>query len=349
MRPRKTENRDLPPGMYRRKRTRANGKVWEALYYRDGSGKDIFLGNDLVKAKLKWAELEAKSVPKDLTIMKGIFDQYLLKIIPGKAARTQKDNIYELKQLREVFDSAPIDAITPAMIAQYRDSRTAKTRANREIALLSHVFNTAREWGLTTKNNPCLGVRKNKEKPRDYYANEAVWQAVYEEAADELKDAMDLAYLTGQRPADVLSMRRDDIEGIYLLVSQGKTGKRLRIMLQTNGVNNSLGTLLDRIMRRNSEHPSPFFILNSNGKRLSWEMLRNRWQDARESARAKAIGNKQPELANRIAQFQFRDIRPKAASEISDLTDASLLLGHSKEGITERVYRRVGAIAKPSK
>ncbi|WP_238738848.1 phage integrase [Pseudomonas putida] len=349
MRPRKTENRDLPPGMYRRKRTRANGKVWEALYYRDGSGKDIFLGNDLVKAKLKWAELEAKSVPKDLTIMKGIFDQYLLKIIPGKAARTQKDNIYELKQLREVFDSAPIDAITPAMIAQYRDSRTAKTRANREIALLSHVFNTAREWGLTTKNNPCLGVRKNKEKPRDYYANEAVWQAGYEEAADELKDAMDLAYLTGQRPADVLSMRRDDIEGIYLLVSQGKTGKRLRIMLQTNGVNNSLGTLLDRIMRRNSEHLSPFFILNSNGKRLSWEMLRNRWQDARESARIKAIGNKQPELANRIAQFQFRDIRPKAASEISDLTDASLLLGHSKEGITERVYRRVGAIAKPSK
>ncbi|MNM35820.1 hypothetical protein D3C81_465220 [compost metagenome] len=33
-------------------------------------------------------ELEAKSVPKELTTMKGIFDQYLLKIIPGKAART---------------------------------------------------------------------------------------------------------------------------------------------------------------------------------------------------------------------------------------------------------------------
>ena len=203
--------------------------------------------------------------------------------------------------------------------------------------------------GLTTRDNPCLGVRKNKEKPRNYYANEAVWKAVYEEASEELKDAMDLAYLTGQRPADVLSMRRDDMEGIYLLVSQGKTGKRLRIMLQTNGVNNSLGTLLERIMRRNSEHLSPFFILNSNGKRLSWEMLRNRWQDARETARVKAISNKQPELANRIAQFQFRDIRPKAASEINDLTDASLLLGHSKEGITERVYRRVGAIAKPSK
>ncbi|HEN8733069.1 TPA: tyrosine-type recombinase/integrase [Pseudomonas putida] len=335
--------------MYRRKRQKANGKVWEALYYRDKSGKDIFLGNDLVKAKLKWAELEAKSVPKELTTMKGIFDEYLLKIIPGKAARTQKDNIYELKQLRTVFDSAPIDAITPAMIAQYRDSRSAKTRANREIALLSHVFNTAREWGLTTRDNPCLGVRKNKEKPRDFYANETVWQAVYEEAPPELKDAMDLAYLTGQRPSDVLSMRKDDVEGIYLMVSQGKTGKKLRIVLEVDGVKNSLGQLLERIMRRTSEHLSPFFILNEHGKRMSWPMLRNRWADARESARVKAEVEKKPDLANRIAQFQFRDIRPKAASEINDLSDASVLLGHSKEGITERVYRRVGAIAKPSK
>ena len=73
------------------------------------------------------------------------------------------------------------------------------------------------------------------------------------------------------------------------------------------------------------------------------------WADAREAARVKAEVEKKPDLANRIAQFQFRDIRPKAASEINDLSDASVLLGHSKEGITERVYRRVGAIAKPSK
>lgn len=172
---------------------------------------------------------------------------------------------------------------------------------------------------------------------------------MYEQASEELKDAMDLAYLTGQRPADVLAMRKDDVEGVYLLVNQGKTGKRLRIILEVDGVNNSLGTLLERIKLRTREHLSPFFILNDNGKKLSWEMLRNRWQDAREGARAKAIAEKKPELANRIAQFQFRDIRPKAASEITDLGDASLLLGHSKEGITERVYRRIGAIAKPSK
>ena len=35
-------------------------------------------------------------------------------------------------------------------------------------------------------------------------------------------------------------------------------------------------------------------------------------------------------LAVRISQFQFRDIRPKAASEITDVDHAGLLLGHTK-------------------
>lgn len=104
-------------------------------------------------------------------------------------------------------------------------------------------------------------------------------------------------------------------------------------------------------LSKSSNKPSPVavFIVNEHGKRMSWPMLRNRWADAREAARVKAEVEKKPDLANRIAQFQFRDIRPKAASEINDLSDASVLLGHSKEGITERVYRRVGAIVKPSK
>nr|WP_234407656.1 hypothetical protein [Pseudomonas bohemica] len=50
-----------------------------------------------------------------------------------------------------------------------------------------------------------------------------------------------------------------------------------------------------------------------------------------------------------IRKFQFREIRPKAASEILDLSDASRLLGHSDKRITETVYRRVGEIVKPTR
>lgn len=164
--------------MYRRKRTRKNGNIWIGYYYEDSTSKERPLGTDLDIARIKWAELQAKEKPTDLRIMRSIFDRYVRDVIPGKAPRTQKDNLMELKQLRKVFDDAPIDALTPAMIAQYRDARKAKVRANREIATLSHVFNMAREWGLTASQNPCQGVRKNKETPRDYYANDVVWAAV---------------------------------------------------------------------------------------------------------------------------------------------------------------------------
>lgn len=353
MRPRKTENRDLPPGMYRRKRTSKSKKnphkEWISYFYLDKSGKPIPLGNDLSLARLKWAELEAKEKPKDLVIMGAIFDRYIRDIIPKKAPRTQKDNLAEIRQLRNYFEKAPIDGITPAHVAKYRDARTAPVRANREIATLSHIFNIAREWGLTTNENPCQGVRKNKELPRDFYANDAIWNAVYAKAVDELKDAMDLAYLTGQRPADVLVMRRDDIEGNALGVKQKKTHKKLRIMLEVDGVESSLGALIRKILERNRPHSSPYLLLTENGKRVTAPMLRHRWDDAREEAVKEAVAAGDQVLAGRISQFQFRDIRPKAASEITDVDHASLLLGHTKGDITERVYRRVGALAKPTK
>lgn len=52
---------------------------------------------------------------------------------------------------------------------------------------------------------------------------------------------------------------------------------------------------------------------------------------------------------DRICRFHLHDIFPEAASEITDVDHASLLLGCTKGDITERVYRRVGALAKPTK
>jgi integrase len=191
-------------------------------------------------------------------------------------------------------------------------------------------------------------VRKNKETPRDYYANDVVWDAVYKKAAQELKDAMDLAYLTGQRPADVLVMRKDDAEGGYLGVQQNKTHKKLRIQMATDGKANSLGRLIAEITERNARHVSNYLIVSQHGKRMTASMLRKRWDIAREKAKLAAIEIGDELLAAKIGGFQFRDIRPKAASEIIDVGEASLLLGHTKGDITERVYRRIGANAKPS-
>lgn len=144
-------------------------------------------------------------------------------------------------------------------------------------------------------------------------------------------------------------MRKDDVEGDYLMVQQNKTHKKLRIQINAGGFANTLGQLITKITERNAHHLSSYLIVNRHGKRMTATMLRKRWDLAREKARQVAIEMGDMLLAGRISEFQFRDIRPKAASEITDVGEASLLLGHTKGDITERVYRRVGAIAKPSK
>lgn len=284
-------------------------------------------------------------------MMNQVFDRYVDSIIPTKAKRTQDDNAKEMKRLRAAFGDAPIDSITTPVVAQYRDARTAKTRANREIALLSHVFTIAREWGLTDKANPCFGLRRNKEKVRDYYATATVWDAVYGKAVQELRDAMDLAYLTGQRPADTLKAATSDISGEYFLVKQGKTEKRLRIRLVFEGEPTGLGVFIEDLQerRRISGIRGSRLITNTSGLRMSMAMMNNRWTDARELAAEQAILDGDAELAAQIRGFQFRDIRPKAASEIEDISHASRLLGHSKEKITKDVYRRVGEVVRPTK
>lgn len=78
-------------------------------------------------------------------------------------------------------------------------------------------------------------------------------------------------------------------------------------------------------------------------------MLRKHWDEARESARTAAIQEKDSVLTDKIAAFQFRDIHPKAASEIKSIGEASLLPGQTEGDITQRAYRRIGATANPSK
>ncbi|MBD1554277.1 tyrosine-type recombinase/integrase [Pseudomonas typographi] len=355
MRIRSAANRDLPPRMLRRVRKLKSGKSWIGYYYdgKDENGKrrEIPLGTDLDEAKAEWARLDRKAVPKSIKLLADVFDRYALEIIPGKSLRTQRDNRAELTQLRKAFDVVPIDLVTPQMVAQYRDKRSAKTRGNREIALLSHVYTIAREWGITSIANPCAMVRRNREVPRDYYAGDDVWKPVYEQAAQDLRDAMDMAYLTGQRPSDAIKVTLGDISEEYLFVGQGKTQKRLRIRLMVDGAATGLGSFIDGLMERRALKgiKNSALITNESGLRMSYPMLRNRWDEARAKAAALADENGDSALAAKIRGFRFADIRPKAASEIEDITHASRLLGHSKESMTKQVYRRVGEIVRPTK
>ena len=74
---------------------------------------------------------------------------YIREIFPSKSIQTRKDNDKELANLLKVFAHMPTDAIAPMRVREYMDipGQVSKVRANREKALLSHIFNKSREWG----------------------------------------------------------------------------------------------------------------------------------------------------------------------------------------------------------
>lgn len=130
------------------------------------------------------------------------------------------------------------------------------------------------EWA--DKANPCFGLRRNKETPRDFYAGDIIWNAVYEQAEQDLKDAMDLAYLTGQRPADVLKASTTDLNHGFLMVGQGKTEKRLRIRLYDGDKETDLCLFINGLLDRRAQAGTRTSILvtNQSGLRMSYNMLR---------------------------------------------------------------------------
>ena len=265
-----------------------------------------------------------------------------------RAYETALQDFRRFVGLREVSD---FRRVTRAHVIAWRDDLVARTLSGstvrHRLAALSSLFEYLCEKNAVT-HNPVKGVRKNKEKPRDFYADDAVWSAVYAAACIELQDAMDLNYLTGQRPADVLKMRLADIKDGVIEVQQNKTKKKLRILLDDEGVRTELGKVIDRIKARERKVASLFLIATPAGTALNQWTLRTRFDDARAAAAKAAAAAGDDALAARIRAFQFRDIRPKAASEM-DLEHASKLLGHTEHEITEKVYRRVGETVKPTK
>lgn len=340
--------RPIKPGAIARLRERKkkSGKVY---YYYDAGGKprkEIPLGSDYGLAIMEYAKLEKDRTAADkaraVITFRYVAERYMVEVVPTKAKSTQDGNERELRQLLAFFDDppAPLEAIEPQHVKQYlRYRKSAPVRANREKALLSAIWNFARECGYTALANPCAGIKGNKEVGRDVYVEDDLFARVYEQADQPLRDAMDLAYLAGQRVADTLRMDERDVRDGFLHVTQAKTKAKRRIE-----VVGELKALLDRIALRKSGYKihSTRLIVIDGGQPMTYHMLRGRF----DAARAAAGVDK--------ALFQMRDLRAKAGTDKADasgdIRQAQKQLGHTSVVMTEHYVRnRRGAKVTPTK
>lgn len=303
-----------------------------------------FIGDTLADAMLAYGEREAARAGRRPVTFGDLGDQYVKSEIRKKAPRTREDYLGDLAMLRVAFDKAPLEKIEPAHVAGYRDNRMAKphkgrkheprlatSRANREIALMSAIWNWGRDTGRTSLPNPCAGVKRNKEYGRDRYVTDDELQAVWEKACEPLRDALDLYHLTGQRVGDVLRMSLTDVRDGCLHLRQRKTGKPLRLVVE-----GELASVYERIKARAFPERavvSLALVRDESGQRMTYDALSDRFQAAREAAGV---------------HFQLRDLRAKAATDLEDLALAQRLLGHSSRAMTEHYTKqRVGEKVKP--
>lgn len=314
----------MPPRM--KPRVLASGKV---LYYYQAGGKQIPLGSNLVTAKEEWARLEAGGTQA------AKFPQVtaLFRIHIRGFAKSTRDH-YEgaLDNLDLAFKAFTMEQIEPKHIKAYIRRRTKKGAALFEKRVGSAFFNWAREEGHTRVANPFHGVKFSKAERRGMptgrrkrYVTDDEYRAVWQAGDEILRDCMDLAYYTGQRPSDVLKARRQDISDGALWFAQEKTDARLGVTIK-----GELERIVQRVLARQRPVASVYLICDRKGQRVLYNALNARFIKARGSS-----------------SWQFRDIRAKTATDLPDLKKAQRLLGHTDE-TTTNIYRRSrGELVEP--
>jgi hypothetical protein len=338
-------------------RKRASGKVDTYYFYdRRADGEpDIPLGKDWDEAVKKWDEIHNR-LPRIAGTLEEAFDRWEKECLPlYENAETKRVYALQLKRLRPVFGPAAWYEVSLPDLKGYLTARSAKTQANREMALLSIIWNWARLVGLTDIPFPAAGMGrsrwKNKEKPRRFHVTLDLFQAVYEEGDQVLRDCMDLASAAGMRLTDCRTILLPKGDTLHLTAS--KTGKDADFDLTLSEV---LPELVAR--RRRIKTNCMMLLVTPKGRPISYEMLRDRWDEARRLAALKVYAaaglafDETPEQAEAwafamtIRKMWLRDMRKFASSLAPSDEAAAELLQHSDVRVTRKHYRTGAAKLK---
>jgi hypothetical protein len=323
-----------------------SGQVYVYWFFdmRPDGKPDIPLGKDWPDALAKWDELYNKK-PRIKGTMEEAFTKWEEEKLPEYTnAETKRGYAKSLKWLRKVFAAATWDATRLVHLVNYLKARKGKTQANREMALLSVIWNQARQWDMTTLPWPAAGMErskwKNKESAREFEVTDELFEAVYAEAGQMLRDCMDLSTATGMRLTDcrTILLPADNI----LHLKSSKTSKKADFDLALSQV------LPDLLARRRAMDVSHLMLLSTpDGYPVFAKDLRREWDKARAKAAAKAKEQGKDALAKEIEAMVLRDMRKRAADLADDLAGASKLLQHSSEALTATHYRTKPAKLRP--
>lgn len=273
-----------------------------SLYYVE------YLGRRKGKPRYKWHRLcSADATQEEINCalwrlqtkgsgtLAAVMDSYVKHRLPKRALSTQKEYARVIKaRLKPEFGHMLPDDLTQQDIAMYLEMREQEGNgpgANREMAVLSSVFNHGMRIGAC-KFNPTYGVRRNEEKERERYVTDEELRIALRAAGPALRHLLWATYLTGFRQSDLRRLTKDKLMPEGIRVREGKGGKHeLRLWSES----------LRKVVRRSVERSKCDRVFtNSYGRGWTKD----------------AIGNAMKRLkAKTGADWTFHDLRAKAETD----------------------------------
>jgi integrase len=264
-------------------------------------------------------------------------DRYLKEVSPTKSVFTQLGEKSKAIQLKAVLGKYSLAAITPDLVADYRDKRLEEGKAANtvrlELALLGHLFTVAiQEWRVGLAYNPVANIRKpspgeGRDRRLSLGEENKLLVAVNKHSNPMLGWIVRAALATAMRSNEIVSLRRSQVD------------LQRRVIRLTNTKNGSARTVpmtLDakKVFEEALENPvrpigCDLIFFGEPGKDM---------KTRRPYAFNKIFGKIKSDLG--LADLHFHDLRHEAVSRLVEagLSDqkVSAISGHKSMQMLKR-------------
>ena len=226
---------------------------WQALIRRKGFETQARVFNTKAEAEV-WAKVTESAMIRGVfvsrkeaenTTLAEALDRYLQEVSSKKKGAYQESRrIENLK--RHKLAKRYLASIQGKDVAEYRNERLEsvfQASVRLELALLSHLFNTAiREWGMTGILNPVAQIRlPNKATSRDrrlFQGEEERLLSACDEYGGDIPYVVRLALATGMRRGELASLVWDniDLKKRTATLPETKNGERRIVPLSAEAI-----------------------------------------------------------------------------------------------------------------
>jgi integrase len=322
-----------------------DGKTVTYRYHPIG-GKPVNLGTDKDAALRKVLDMNGKA--PDRGTVGQLWRLYRETDGYKNLAAITRDQYAEYwGRLAKVFDAGVVALIKPKDIVYYLRvyRKGAPVVANREVAVLSNLFNLAVESGDIDRN-PCRDVRRNKEAPRTRLVREAefspfvAWALQQGHSAVVLVSMAQFSALLGNRRTEFLRLEwasiEDDGQRVRLQRAKQRGENQVWEVIE---LSDDVRAVLERMKAAEGFNPLGYvFRAPKTGNPYSESGFKTMWGRLMDKA---IIGKVVAE------RFTFHDLRAYFTTAFKKKFGALPEL-HADPATTARIYERSKEVARRS-